>query len=344
MSARGMHVETRDWRPGSMLYGRALTPAARLAGLTTGALGLAFLTVFILADLGGTVDALLRGDEAEEAEALEEPEIIEAAFVQLGREFRPRELPDRQVATSSLAPRLPDPNVVSKRTVTPEPRPEQPPAPNSYEDMLSQLGNTSRFVDSNVAAETEGDPNGNEEGRFSQDGSAYLGTLVGIVKRGWQVPVTIPDSELVGLRAVVSFRITDDLRMEDLRISRRSGNADYDRSIEQRLEEIRQSLFRLPPPPPEERARFIGPAINFNRLPPEGLRGEARARLDRAGASASEPAASEEAPAEGTPEPSGSAPEPAEGTPEPTPRRPRCRPTSSSRSGPSRPTSTHPSG
>jgi hypothetical protein len=304
-----------------MLDRRALTAAALAAGLLTGALGLAFLTVFILADLGGTVDALLRDEEAEEAAAEEEPEIIEAAFVQLGREFRPRELPDRQVATSSLAPRLPDPNVVSKRTVTPTARPDQPPPPNAYEDLLTQLGNTSRFVDSNVAAETEGDANGNEEGRFSQDGSAYLGTLVGIVKRGWQVPVTIPDSELVDLRAVVSFRITEDLRMEDLRISRRSGNADYDRSIEQRLDEIRESLFRLPPPPPEERTRFIGPAINFNMLPPEGLRREARARLERAGEGAGASSASaEESTPPSAPEPSDPpAPaDPAPSTPEPS--------------------------
>jgi hypothetical protein len=306
-----------------MLDRRALTAAAFAAGLGTGALGLAFLTVFILADLGGAVDALLRDEPAEET-AEETPEVIEAAFVQLGREFRPRELPDRQVATSSLAPRTPDPNVVSKRTVAPTPRPEQPPPPSSYEDMLSRLGNTSRFVDSRVAAETEGDPNGNEEGRFSRDGSVYLGTLMGIVKRGWQVPATIPDSELVDLRAAVSFRITEDLRMEDLRLSQRSGNADYDRSIQQRIDEIRASLFRVPPPPAEERARFIGPPITFNMLPPEGLRREARARLDRAANESAAPSASP--PSAEPPSPSSapapSADPPPAAPPEPTPSAP----------------------
>ncbi|MBC7173663.1 MAG: hypothetical protein H5U40_14580, partial [Polyangiaceae bacterium] len=160
-----------------MLDRSGLTLVAILAGIVTGAFGLAFLTVFILADLGGAVDALRGEDATDDEQTVEtlEPEVIEAAFVQLGREFRPRELPDRAVSTSSLAPQQPDPNAVSKRIVQPTARPDQPPPPNAYEDMLRQLGNTSRHIDSNFAAETEGDPNGNEEGRFSRDGSVYLG-------------------------------------------------------------------------------------------------------------------------------------------------------------------------
>src|SRR5262245_49549339 len=140
-----MRVETRDWRPGSMLDRSALTIAAIFAGLVTGSIGLAFLTLFILADIGGAVDALLEEDEAIEAPEELEPEVIEAGFVQLGREFRPRELPDRAVATSSTAPRLPDPNLVSKRIVNPTDRPIPPP--NAYEDMLQRLGNTTRETD-----------------------------------------------------------------------------------------------------------------------------------------------------------------------------------------------------
>ncbi len=314
-----MNVELRDWRPGSMFDRSALTRAAILAGIVTGSLGLAFLTLFILADIGGAVDALLEDEKDEEAAAEElEPEVIEAAFVQLGREFRPRELPDRSVATSSLAPRF-DPNLVSKRIRSPE---ERQVAPNAYEAALQQLGNTSRFVDSNFAAETEGDPNGNEEGRFSRDGSVYLGQLMALVKRGWQVPVTIPDSELVRLRAAVSFRITEDLEMQDLRLSIRSGNADYDRSVEQRLEEIRDSSFRVPPPPPEDRARFIGVPITFNMLPPPSVLRDAHERLDRAaggsGSSGDRSDDSSDSPRGASDEPSEPSPEP-EPAPEPAP-------------------------
>jgi hypothetical protein len=330
-----MNVETRDWRPGSMFERGALTIAAILAGMVTGTIGLAFLTLFILADIGGAVDAMLEEDAAEDAVEALEPEVIEAAFVQLGREFRPRELPDRAVATSSLAPQRPDRNLVSKRIVTPQERPDEPPPPNAYEDMLRQLGNTSRHVDSRFAAETEGDPNGNEEGRMSQNGSVYLGQLMALVKRGWHVPVTIPDSELVSLRAAVSFRITDDLRMVDVRLSVRSGNADYDRSIEQRIAEIRESSFRVPPPPPEERARFVGVPITFNMLPPPSVLRDARDRLDRAaggsgntddaldrlgasshGTNANEPAPSPEPPSAAEPPPEAA---PAPPPPEPAP-------------------------
>ncbi len=272
-----MHVETRDWRPGSQWDRSALGLAAILAGLVTGSVGLAFLTLFILADIGGAVDALLEEDAEEQAAAEElEPEVIEAGFVQLGREFRPRELPDRAVPTSSTSPRLPDPNLVSKRIVNPVER--DIPPPNAYEDLLQRLGNTTRETDNTFAAETEGEATGTEDG--SRAGDVYLGQLIAIFKRGWQVPVTIPDSELVRLRAAVSFRITEDLRMEGLRLIP-SGNADYDRSIEQRLDDMRESSFRVPPPPPEARARYIGTAISFNMLPPPSLLRDARERLDR---------------------------------------------------------------
>jgi hypothetical protein len=263
-----MHVRHDDFRPLSALPG--VWPSLRevVGGLLGGLLGASFLGLFVLADVTGALDAL-RDDE--QVVTREKPTVVEASFVQLGREFDPRELPDRQVDRSSFVKAQP------KEVATAHARPKTTPEEDAgvkpvdaYENLLDQLGNRADFYDRISRAEMEGSPDGVAEGN-QKEGDAYRGTLYALFRRGLRAPPTVPDDVLKGLRAQVEFRITDDLRIRGLRLAKSSGNEDFDRAVRARVDEIDESDPVLPEPPAASRATFIGPPIQMVITPPKSV-------------------------------------------------------------------------
>lgn len=268
-----MEIASRDFRPLSALSKDSTSPAERLAGFTSAALGILLFGLVLFANLGPSAP------EASDELDAPTPTIIEASFVQLGREFAPNELPDRQVERSSLHQAEPE-EIASPdarpKPETPEPPkeepPEQPQPVDSYEDILDQLGNRAEYFDRLSRAEMEGSPDGVSEGN-QREGDAYRGTLYALFRRGLVAPSTIPDDVLRGLRAEVEFTINELLRIRGLRLVSSSGNADFDRAIERRIAEINETDPLLPAPPEHQRATFIGPPIRMIVTPPRSLGG-----------------------------------------------------------------------
>lgn len=298
-----MEIASRDFRPLSALGKDVTSPAERLAGFTSAALGLLVFSLVLFANLGPS-------SEPSAEEEGPKPTVIEASFVQLGREFAPNELPDRQVERSSLH-QAPPVEIASPdarpKTETPEPvkeeEPEQQPPVDSYEDILDQLGNRAEYFDRLSRAEMEGSPDGVSEGN-QREGDAYRGTLYALFRRGLVAPSTIPDDVLRGLRAEVEFTINELLRIRGLRLVSSSGNADFDRAIERRIAEINETDPLLPAPPEHQRAIFIGPPIRMIVTPPRSLgggspapsepRSEPKPPAPRAGVEAPVPSQAEE--------------------------------------------------
>jgi hypothetical protein len=279
-----MHVRHDDFRPLSALSSAWPSVRELAGGALGGLLGAGFLGLVVLADVAGALDAL-RDDEVAPRE---KPTIVEASFVQLGREFDPRELPDRQVDRSSFVKSQP------KQVATPNARPKTTPEEDAgvkpvdaYENLLNQLGNRADFYDRISRAEMEGSPDGVAEGN-QKEGDAYRGTLYALFRRGLRAPPTIPDDVLKSLRAEVEFRITDDLRIRGLKLTRSSGNEDFDRAVRTRIEEIEEGDPVLPEPPAASRATFIGPPIQMVITPPKSVARTAPSPRDDAPPSAVE--------------------------------------------------------
>jgi hypothetical protein len=263
-----MQVRHDDFRPVSALPAEWPSFRELVGGLLGGLFGASFLGLVVFADVAGALDAL-RADE--EVVAREKPTVVEASFVQLGRDFDPRELPDRQVDRSSFVKARP------REVATADARPKTTPEDDAgvkpvdaYENLLDQLGNRADFYDRISRAEMEGSADGVAEGN-QKEGDAYRGTLYALFRRGLRAPPTVPDDVLRSLRAQVEFRITDDLRIRGLRLSQSSGNDDFDRAVRTRVEEIEESDPVLPEPPAASRATFVGPPIQMVITPPKSV-------------------------------------------------------------------------
>ncbi len=248
-----------EWvSPASLLGGAALTVA--VPAIT----GLLFLVV-VIAD---HTRAALAGDDADEDPPvlLEEEDIIEARFVQLGRDFED-ELPNREVPILSTAP-PPPAEVPTEDTPTeraePRERPETPPPPDAVEDVLARIGDRAQaFAEIAERREREGSPEGIEEGTETEatPGDVYRGRLYAFFRRGWTIPTTLDRDEAAGLTAIVDVAIGQNLEIVSFGLRAGSGNAVFDQSITEHLTRLQASDNRVPPPPEEVAAQYIGQTI-----------------------------------------------------------------------------------
>ncbi len=264
-----MQLSTADARPRSLLDGAELDAAQMLggSGLAVG-IPVTLLCFYLFYFVAGAV-GLITEPEPEPLPPVEN--VIAARFVVLGRELDPNELPDRIVPIM--------------RTDTPEPRDapslhdlEDPPPPEEREtprrrdavdDVLRRLSEDAQiFAERAEEREREGSPEGIEEGteRRGTDGDLYRGRLYTFFRRGWSVPTTLTESELASLTCVVMVDIASDTRINGFRISRSSGNPEFDASVEAQMTRIRASEPNIPAPPEEVAADYLGRevAIQFH--------------------------------------------------------------------------------
>lgn len=270
MTTRALYYEPTDARPDSGLVPfEWVSPATLLGGAALTAAvpaitGLLFLVV-VIAD---QTRQALAGDDAEEDRPvlLEEEDIIEARFVQLGRDFED-ELPNREVPILSTAP-PPPAEVPTEDTPTeraePRERPETPPPPDAVEDVLARIGDRAQaFAEIAERREREGSPDGIEEGTETEatPGDVYRGRLYAFFRRGWTIPTTLDRDEAAGLTAIVNVAIGQDLEIVSFELRSGSGNAVFDQSITEHLTRLSASDNRVPPPPEEVAAQYIGQTI-----------------------------------------------------------------------------------
>ena len=259
-----MYVEQQDQRPPTLLRFRGVSPAGLLVGLvlSIGAHAGLIMVLFLVGLAFGT-DVLAREEPTEE----EEPEMqfVEARLVKLGRQFDPRELPNRMREARTTAPRFDEvPRHRQKRV--PPPDAGVIPA-DSVEDVLARLGTRADEM-ARVArsAEQEGDPEGVEEGTHTrEEGDVYVSQLYAFFRRGFQMPPSIADADRRGLRAVARVQIGADGRVDGFNIQS-SGNADFDQAVRLRLDQATGA--RIPEPPEDRREEFYGNTIPIAFVPP----------------------------------------------------------------------------
>lgn len=193
-----------------------------------------------------------------------EEHVVEARLVRLGKKRDPDKLPDREVPRKSTAPD--DSKVVSKNMDPPKPnkpdagvRPDQP-----EEDLLTRLGDRAQaFAEIAEEREREGDPEGSPDGTATeaQAGDIYLGKLSDFFRRGWTIPTTLGDTRHLVTHATVE--ITPDLHVGPHEITKSSGEAMFDQSVEDRINQLRTLGTTLPEPPPEVAEKFLGKKITI---------------------------------------------------------------------------------
>lgn len=246
-----MFVEPQDYRPPSLMALRAPTPLGMAGGF--GAVvfvygGMALLAMLLTTATGRSVlDQRAIGEEPP-VPTPTEPEIVEAGFVQLGRAWDPRELPDRRIESNAQSARSQDPNIVSPfqrilsdAGVRPENR------------ALAALLDTSATYDqegtANFLYEQEGEAWGSTNAR---EGDMLIGQLVSLVRRGTSVPPNLPESDFRSTVAVVTIVVDSTWTVSSAQFSRSSGNDDWDLAVRRRIEEIADARPHLQPQPGSE--------------------------------------------------------------------------------------------
>ncbi len=267
VSKDSMYVDPKDDRPPTLLRRRPPDLAAVVLGLVTAA-GSHLLLVGVLFLIGvvfGT-SALAREEAPPAPDEPTEVQFVQAKLVKLGRQFDPRELPNRMREARTTAPRRSEvPTKHSKRVRLED---AGVVASDAVEDMLARLGTRAdELARISRAAEQEGDPEGVREGTATrEEGDVYISQLYAFFRRGFQFETGgYTTEELRSMRAVVRVRISADGRVEGYDL-RSSGNAEFDHAVRLRLDQAEGA--RIPEPPEERRGEIYGNAIPISFVPP----------------------------------------------------------------------------
>jgi hypothetical protein len=250
-----MRVKASDYRPASALDRRPFNAKQWLGGIL-GAVG-AHIAIPVAFVVGA---AAVAGATEEGPETYIDEHIVEARFVQLGKEPDPDKLPDRIVPRLQTAPD--EATVVSEEEEPPPPekvdagvRPERP-----VEDLLTRLGDRAQaFAEIAEEREREGHPDGIPDGTETdaREGDLYAGKLMSFFKRGWTIPTTLTDVD--DLMTIVEVEITHDLKVGPSKVLKSSGEPLFDQSVEDRIEQLRTLGTTLPEPPtPAVAERYLG--------------------------------------------------------------------------------------
>lgn len=255
-------LDDGDLRPRSLFDRGHLSPAQIVTGAVVAAgvhFGLPLVLGLFVAALAAAGIELATEPEPELPPV---EQVITARFLQRGEVLDPNQLPNRQVPILRTDVAEPAP---SKRAPTEPPPPREPRErqPQAVSDILQRLSDDAQiFAEREERRVQEGDPEGIEGGdRQASEGDLYAGRLMLFFRRGWQVPTTIDRDVVRGLVAVASVEVGDDLRIAGFRITRSSGNPDFDLSVEQQLQRLVDGQAVIPPPPEEVAAQYVGRAV-----------------------------------------------------------------------------------
>ncbi len=256
-----MYVDASDLRPPSLLSRRPVDPLALAMGgvVAAGAHVVVPLVIFLGMAILTAVGALTAETPSP---AIEERVIVEARFVKLGRPFDPRRLPNRRV--NVLNTQTPHGVAVSKNPVHREH--DDAGVREAHEAEIAHLGTRAQlFAELARLEEQEGNPEGIAEGTSdtARAGDLYAGQLYALFRRGWSTPTTIDADELRALTCEVDVEISGDAHVAGFRVRRTSGNALFDQSVLDRLQQIQDGNTALPQPPAEVASQYLGQTIGL---------------------------------------------------------------------------------
>lgn len=262
-----MYVDASE-RPDTLLRPSHVNAAALVGGAISvvvayGALGFVLLVLGVLT--GGFTSRHEQARVMYDEPPPPEVEFVEARLIKLGRQFDPRELPNRIREARTTAPS--SPSEIPRQGAQRVHRPDDA-SNTAVEDLLARIGSS---ADEQAAivnrAEQEGDPNGVAEGTHTADeGDAYQTYLYRFFRRGFQMPTSITDEERRGLRATVRIRTSAAGQIEGYEIASPSGNADFDQAVRLRLDQAVGAY--LDDPPEEERATYFGTSFPIGMRAP----------------------------------------------------------------------------
>lgn len=260
-----------DMVPQGLPSGEVLSRREKVYGAVTAGLlhvGLPLLYAVVLLFASGAHSA--------QPPAFEKEDVVEARFVQLGKEPDPDRLPEREVPIKESAPPEDVIPVAEEAPQKPPPEPEkEKPKPKEKEekppepDFLNRLQDRAQaFAEIAKRAEREGSPDGIAEGdaKIARAGDVYRGKLYLYFRRGWRVPNVLEEEERRKLATVVDIQIGRDLRVLSYRIVDKSGDGLFDQSVTERMEDAVQSRTPIPPPPEEIADQYLGQTIRLRML------------------------------------------------------------------------------
>lgn len=258
-----MYVDASDQRPPSLLVRRPVDPLALVMGgvIAAGAHLVVPLVVVVSAAILTAIGVL---SGATTTPAIAEREIVEARFVKLGRPFDPRRLPNRRV--NVLNAQTPHGVAVSKNMNPTRPEREDAGIRDAREAEIAHIGTRAQlFAEIARMQEQEGNPDGIEEGTSdsARAGDLYAGQLYALFRRGWSTPTTIDRDELGALTCEVDVEISADAHVSGFRVRRPSGNALFDQSVLDRLQQIQDGGSPLPQPPADVASQYLGQTIGL---------------------------------------------------------------------------------
>lgn len=287
VSGSPLRLDEADIQPPSLLTRPAFERAdlvAGLVGIVAVPLSVVALWVsyhvlsfvgllWLLAQIFGWIVAVfsaLFGSANNTERALDRPppeveNVVAARFVVLGEVLDPHDLPDRIVPI--LRTDTPEPTDAPSLREDPEPPPERERHERdrrSVDDAIRRLSDDAQiFAEMEEARIREGSPDGIEEGteRTGTEGDLYRGRVMSFFRRGWTVPTTLSDEAVAGLQCTAMIEVGLDTRIVGWRISRSSGNAEFDASIEAQLTRLMASEPNIPAPPEEVADQYLGREI-----------------------------------------------------------------------------------
>jgi hypothetical protein len=130
------------------------------------------------------------------------------------------------------------------------PRLDKKPEPDKYDPLKkthAELFKSLKDPDQPEAVEDQtGSQTGSRAGTATEaKGDPYIQAIVDAIGSQWQVPTTIKDEQLANLSADVCFFIGDDGTLQRYAFERKSGNSQFDSSLDAALSTVKM----LPAPP-----------------------------------------------------------------------------------------------
>lgn len=184
-------------------------------------------------------------------------ELLVTQWVKLGKR-EPKLLPRIVEEPKAKAPEEVI-KVAEDSTKPPPPPVKEPPRPKHPEpsSKLQQAMDRARRLSQAAVPDevAEGDLSGRADGTANQAqaGDAYATAIFETIRRNWNAPTgLVSDAELGKLSTAILVRIAPDGTLLDAKMREPSGNALFDDSCLQAI----KATGRVPPPPPELRARF----------------------------------------------------------------------------------------
>ncbi len=183
---------------------------------------------------------------------------VDAQLVKFGKPRDLTFLPHKQGVVKKTGPLegikvAKDMNALPKLDKKDETPPDKiDPLKKTHAELFKNLNDQPEGVDNDGV----GSPTGSKAGTATEaKGDPYILSLIDQIGTAWTVPTTIKDTELAHLSALVCLDIADDGKLRGYLFRQKSGNSQFDSSLDATLSQIKQ----VPAPPDRWKGKRLCP-------------------------------------------------------------------------------------